>query len=269
MRVHPVLAVALLSLVTAAACSKSSGSACTHEACGGPSPLSYEACGTSSDLTTYNFGGQSCSCPSSDASECFECKSSVVVWCEGLEDSGSDSSSGGGPLDSGGGSGGSSGGSGSGSSSGVFVPDGGPAPCNLSVSGAVSGVFTCSVSVTYATAANRGDVTISVADPRPLQQITLSLQKPGLPVTGSWANTDTGASGGITVEGESDASVPTWACTVGGTSPDGTYTMQLQVGAGMPDMGGEVFGANGTIDAMLPAVTSSGAMGTVSLHATF
>jgi hypothetical protein len=264
-----ILAVTLLPAVTVWACSNaSSGSACSHEACGGPSPLSYEACGTSSDLTTYNFGGQSCSCPASDAAECFECKSSVIAWCEGLQ--GLDSSCP--PFDSGSGSGGSSsgGGSGSGSSSGVFVPDGGPPPCNLSVSGAVSGAFPCSVSVTYSTAGNRGDVTISVADPRPLQLITLSLQQPGVPMTGNWANTDTGASGGITVEGESDATVvPTWACTVGGTAPQGTYTMQLHVGAAMPEMGGEVFGASGTLDAVLPGVTSTGATGTVSLHADF
>ena len=86
-----VLAAAILAIGVVVACSKSSGSNCSTEACGGPSPLSYQACGTSADLTTYDYGGQSCTCTSADAAACGDCKTGVIRWCEGLGDASVDS----------------------------------------------------------------------------------------------------------------------------------------------------------------------------------
>jgi hypothetical protein len=256
--------LALAALAAVAACSKGSGSTCATEACGGPSPLSYQACGASSDDVAYEFGGQSCRCVSSDAAACAACKSSVIAWCEGLGDAGGDGgSSSGSESDSGSGSGGS------GSGSGGEIMDSSQPPCTLDLTGALSGSFACVVSVTYSKLSMRGDVTISVANPGALQEVAVSVQQPGVPATGVWANTDPGASGGMTVQGKPAAMVPTWQCSVGGAAPQGTYSMNLRVGIGKVTPSGEEFGATGTLDANLPALAQTGATGTVKMHVAF
>jgi hypothetical protein len=190
---------------------------------------------------------------------------------EGADGADGSSGSGGGS-----GSGGSSGGSGSGSSSGIPLTDASEPPCNLTVQGAVTGAFPCTASLQYFTSANRSTFAIAVGDPRPLQLVSVTIQHVGHPMSGTWASTDTGASGGATVEGvESDAGFPTWqvsAASSGGQDgggAQGKYDLQLTVGVGKPTPTGESFGSTGTLSATLPAVTQSGATGTVTLHVAF
>ena len=196
-------------------------------------------------------------------------------------DTGSSSSGGSGSSGSSG-----SGGSGVGSSSGTVLSDAAMNPCMISLKGAISFAFPCTTKTVYFTAANRGAFTISVADPRPLQLISITLQHQGPLMSGMWSSTDPAVSGGAMVqEVPTDGGMtPTWQVTAGapadaGTpddsgSPDaaateGSYTLDLMVGQGMVMPGGETFGASGTFTATLPAVTQSGATGVVTIHANF
>lgn len=197
-------------------------------------------------------------------------------------DTGSSSSGGSGS------SSGSSGSGGSGSSGGGLPMDGsGEAPCTITLTGAVNLSFPCTTTTEYFTAANRTVFTLDVADSRPLQLLTIVLQNAGHAMSGTWSSTDSGASGGVEVqEGSMDGGPsPTWQVTAGASTPpdasapeagpqdggmtEGSYTLDLMVGLGMPTTTGESFGSTGTFAATLPAVTQSGATGTVTIHANF
>lgn len=179
---------------------------------------------------------------------------------ESADGAGSSSGSGGS------GSGGSSGGSGgSGSSSGMPLTDASEPPCNLTLQGAVNGAFPCTAKLEYFTSSNRSTFSIAVADPRPLQLVSVALQHAGRPMSGTWSNADAGATGGATVEASGDAAFPTWQTS--GTQ--GSYSLDLMVGTGKPTPTGEFFGCTGTLSATLPAVASSGAAGSVTLHVDF
>jgi hypothetical protein len=180
-----------------------------------------------------------------------------------------------------------SGGSGTGSSSGLPMDGSGQPPCTITLQGAVNIAFSCTTTTEYVSAANRSLFSISVADSRPLQLLSITLQEPGHTMSGTWSSTDPGATGGAEVQqGSMDGGPsPTWQVTAGGTTPsdasapeagpqdggssEGSYTLDLMVGLGMPTPTGESFGSTGTFAATLPAVTQSGATGTVTIHANF
>ncbi len=188
------------------------------------------------------------------------------------------------PFDAGG-----AGGSGGG---GNPLPDGSDPPCTLSVSGAATLSFPCLTTTDYFTAVKRTTFIINVADPRPLQSLSISLGHEGFPSTGTWTSTDPGASGGVSVEQSStEAGAPTWQCvaspaspedggaeggTEGGTTDAGAdsgngscYTLNLTIGQGIPTSTGESFGSTGTFDALLDAVPQTGATGTIKIHVDF
>jgi hypothetical protein len=135
-------------------------------------------------------------------------------------------------------------------------------------------------------ATDRSAFSIAVADPRPLQFISITLQNPGHPMSGTWSSTDPGASGGAEVQATpTDAGTPTWQYFAGSTTPqdaaapdgaaqdgggtEGSYTLDIMVGQGMPVPGGEMFGSTGTFTATLPAEPQSGATGTVTVKINF
>lgn len=186
---------------------------------------------------------------------------------EGIDATGSGGSSG---SSGSGGSGDDSGGSGS--SSGVPLSDSSAPPCNLTLQGALSASFPCTTTLEYFTSSNRTAFTISVTDPRPLQLISITLQRSGHAMPGTWTNTDPAVGGGITVEGPSgDAGFPVWQAT-GGSQDAGSqsqFDLQLMVGVGKPSPTGETFGSTGTLTATLDPEATTGAMGSVSMHVSF
>jgi hypothetical protein len=122
--------------------------------------------------------------------------------------------------------------------------------------------------MTYSSLGKRSTFSIQVPDPHAFQLVQVSVQEPMMPKPGTWSSGDTGATGGITVDAAPSGSmVPSWHATAGGTV--GTYTIQINVQGGMPTMGGEAFGVTGTLSATLDAVASTGATGTLTMHATF
>ena len=189
-----------------------------------------------------------------------------VEGTDSADDGSSGSSGGSGP------SGSSSGSGGSGSGSGSMLPDASMPPCNLTLQGALSAAFPCTTTLEYFTSSNRTTFTISVADPRPLQLISITLQRPGHTMSGTWSNTDPGASGGVNVEGSpDDAGFPVWQATSGPADggSQSQYDLQLMVGSGKPVPTGETFGSTGTMTATLVPEPSTGAAGNVTMHVSF
>jgi hypothetical protein len=272
MRRWPIFASLPLTVLVAAASCSSGSDACPSTPCGGSSDLSYGTCVADDGSKTYSFAGQTCSCPSGDAMQCSQCAASVQLYCEGVSQdgstddssSGSGSSSGGSGSGSGSGSGGGSGGS-SGSSGGIM--DSSAPPCTMLLSGAVNASESCEVTVSYSNLTMRGTVVFTVPMPAPLQQVNVTIGQPGLPMTGIWSDTDPGATANIVAAELVDSSVANWQCSVGGGTTKGSYTLDLTLG--MPEImpNGETFGANGTLQATLPAAGDAGA--SVTLRASF
>ena len=226
--------------------------------------VEIQQCPGSNGATNYTFGSQSCSCLPGDSTGCDACRAQVTYFCQegdGGSSSGSGSGSGG-EMDSGDDGGSSSG------SDGAPLDDASMPPCNLSVSGPVNGTFACVVTLNYSTAGKRSSLSIQVPMPKAFQEVVVSAAQPGLPMTGTWSSSDTGATGGVTVIAPASGMMdPTWQCSAGGAN--GSYTIDIKVEGGMPTPGGEAFGVTGTLDATMPAKTSTGATGTLTMHATF
>jgi hypothetical protein len=104
-------------------------------------------------------------------------------------------------------------------------------------------------------------------------QVTAAVNTVGAPTTRTYANTDSGAKGGclVTQIGNNQE----WVALKSGSSGDqGTYSMtvsSLGNQVNNPDGGpGNVFlSVHGTVNCTMPAVTVTGASGTVTLNATF
>ncbi len=98
---------------------------CQTQTCGNDATKSYRACAHTNGDLSYDFGGQSCACPTSDATTCQSCATQVAAYCEGA-----------------GGSGGSGGTGGGGAG-------GGPTTCRTTFSGAFSAAYApCAVTIT-------------------------------------------------------------------------------------------------------------------------
>ncbi len=87
--------------------------------------------------------------------------------------------------------------------------------------------------------------------------------------TGTYGSTDAGANGAVNATPNSSSS-QTWTAAAGSSS-QGSYTMSLtDLGSSVALGSGLAYpGVHGTLDATLPAAASTGASGTVTLHAVF
>ncbi len=274
MRARSLFVVSLFMAVavTAPAACHSSASECPTTPCN-ISSLSYQTCQGADGTVSYNFAGQSCSCPPANAQQCSECNGTLQLYCEGAlgdgGDSGEDSSSssGGQGDDSGSGSGGGSGG-GSGSSSGDIMDSGEP-PCLMALSGAINANVTCEVTLTYTTVTQRADLTISVPQPMPLQAVSVEISQPGEPVTGTWTGTDTGAMASISATDSIQSVNETWQCEASGGNSQGEFTLDLTVGKGRVTSTGQSYGATGTLTATLLPQNPTDATGDVKMQVSF
>jgi hypothetical protein len=228
------------------------------------------------------------------------CSSGSDSGSPGQQDAGVDVASGDSPYDSGyvnftdtGGTGGG------GAGGGIVEPDGAGVPCNVSVSGPTLSVgLTCTTTTEYFSAVKRTTFNVSVEDPRPLQLVSITIQEPGFPKTGTWTSTDPGASGSASIqEVPSQTGTPTWQCVASGAAPEdggapeggdegglpeggsseggapdgggACYTLDITVGQGIVTSTGESFGSTGTFTSTLSPQPGTGASGNVTLRVTF
>jgi hypothetical protein len=141
---------------------------------------SYQTCSHTDGSVSYDFGGMSCSCSSSNQSQCQSCASEVANYC------------------SGGGGGGGGGGSG--------------VTCTATFSGGVTGTYSpCAVTLAY-TASNDSWSLTTAGNTIPGTGDTwtgFSMTAAGMPATGTFNQTmSTGASDQVTVQNGSNP--PLW-----------------------------------------------------------
>ena len=147
--------------------------------------------------------------------------------------------------------------------------DSGEAPCVMGLSGAVNASVVCEVMLTYTTLTKRADLTITVPQPMPLQDVSVELGQPGEPMTGTWTGTDAGATASISALDSINSMNESWECQVSGSTSQGSYTLDLTVGKGQIPSSGELVGATGKLTATLAPQTATGASGNVTMQVTF
>jgi hypothetical protein len=156
-------------------------------------------------------------------------------------------------------------GSSAGGSGGAGGTGGGP--CTITISGATQATLTCQASSLFDGSHNRGSVTLSVPNAAPLSSVVIDLARPGEVMTGMWANTDSGAMGGIDVIASNSQA---WSASQASPNSQGSYTMDLTAANVIGQTtSAKTYLVHGTIDATLPPIAGTGATGNVTFHASF
>ena len=155
------------------------------------------------------------------------------------------------------------------SATGPSTTPGETASCTVTLSGALGGTWDCRPAVIgWASASNSSgfgfDLTATATQPA----VILSISFAGEPAVRSYASSDSAAQGVAEVL---VAPGLQWLARVGGlNAPQGSYALTLTgVSDTVATARGKAYLVAGTVTATLPAVTASGAGGTITLTATF
>jgi hypothetical protein len=162
------------------------------------------------------------------------------------------------------------------------MPDNSVAPvCRLLFTGGpvANPNATCTVTSAYRTASNSstvnatagsssligGDASLQLV-PAPFTFTFTSIQ-PGRIAAGTYSDTTSGLVGTLTI---TDAGSNTYRATVGAGTNVGTFTLTITKSTIQANTSsGTSYLIDGTLDATVPALPSSGASGTISVHTTF
>lgn len=138
--------------------------------------------------------------------------------------------------------------------------------CTITLSGALSGTIPCTASLGYDAKNNLGVLGVSPVG-SPTVHFTGSASFPGQPHTGTYQSTDAGAKGGLSVQ----QGTPTWFASSGGSSTQGSYALTLNsvTNPRQTSSGDMLYDTSGVLTATLPAITGTGASGTVMVSVTF
>lgn len=146
-----------------------------------------------------------------------------------------------------------------------------PAGCTVTLTGAVTGEYNCTVDAALGYNHAEGTIGFGLSvNPAtngqpPSTVVGLAMTGSGWS-TGTFAQTAAGATGGVEVQNTSEF----WQATIGGSSDQGTWSVHISdVGTALTNGAGDKVYQNshGTFDATAPAITASGATGTVTVHA--
>lgn len=162
------------------------------------------------------------------------------------------------------------------------TPDNSVAPvCRLLFTGGpvANPNATCTVTSAYQAASNSSTVNATagtsslVAGGASLQLVpapftfTFTSTQPGRIAAGSYSDTTSGLVGTLTI---TDAVSHTYEATVGAGTNVGTFTLTITKSTIQASTSsGASYLIDGTLDATVPALPSSGATGTITLHTTF
>jgi hypothetical protein len=142
--------------------------------------------------------------------------------------------------------------------------------CTVALSGAVTGTYDCqAASVTWSSADSLGTFSFSVAGSGTTPGIGVTIAWPNEPIVGrTYANSDSAAQAVLAV---TTSGGQTWKATVGGsTAAAGSYALAFtSVVINLREPNGNLYAAEGTLNASLPAVSTTGATGVVLLSAAF
>ena len=153
-------------------------------------------------------------------------------------------------------------------------PDGGQTACTLTLSGGVSSVHSCAVTLAYDGAALATDFSLSTTniDPATVPNLYASIQIAGSPVTASFPSTDANIQQGLLAISAGD-SIDAWSADSAGanTAATGTFTLTITALGSAQSVGGSSIYTNthGTLDAMLIPVTVGQTTPAITAHAQF
>ena len=148
------------------------------------------------------------------------------------------------------------------------------APVNLGTAGA-----TCTTTSAYATASNTTTITVTAGSGSLRESaiggasllvpftFAFSLTRSGHVAEGTYSNTTSGVVGSVTI---TNAGSATYMASAGAGNNVGTFTLVITKSTVLTNTAnGTAYLIDGTLDATVPAVASSGATGTVTAHQTF
>lgn len=141
--------------------------------------------------------------------------------------------------------------------------------CTVTLSGAVTGTYDCQpASVTWSSADSMGTFSFNVTGSGTKPNIGVTIEWLSEPTTRTYANSDAGAQAVLAVTASNGQ---TWRASVGGsTAAAGSYALVFtSVVDNLHEQNGNLYATEGTLNASLPAVASSGATGVVLLSAAF
>ncbi len=151
----------------------------------------------------------------------------------------------------------------------------GPTPgvsshCTVTLSGAVSGTYNCSpATTTWSAFDNTGGFTFAVQPSGATPTVGVAILWLGEPTdTVTYRNTDVSAQATIYV---TNASSQTWQAIIGGGPPPaGSYSLHFtSVVNNLTTADGKGYSTDGTATATLPAVSGTGATGTITMTVDF
>ncbi|MEP6834875.1 MAG: hypothetical protein ABJB74_15915 [Gemmatimonas sp.] len=142
--------------------------------------------------------------------------------------------------------------------------NGSRAACTGSLSGAITGTYTCTpVTAVWAKANNVGALTINTSGGPAL---TIGIGFTGTPTVRTYTNADAGALSGVSVM----SSTAVWLASAGNSPKQGSYSLKLSsVGAAVPSTRGNAYPVHGTLTAILAPVAGSTAKGNATVSITF
>ncbi len=140
--------------------------------------------------------------------------------------------------------------------------------CTVTLSAPMAGTYDCRPATTsWSLADNTTGFSFGVGASGSRPAIAVAITFAGEPATGTYTSGDPTAQSGLSVAAVSGQS---WLASVGGGTPSGSYSLAFtSVVDDQPGLSGNLYSTEGTLTATLPAVTASGAAGTVTLTATF
>lgn len=164
----------------------------------------------------------------------------------------------------------------------LFAACGGTSPsgttnnCSITLSGAMTGTYTCQSLAGFDSSSNQGRVTvtgIAATGGAPTASINIEWTVVGDNTAGSVVtNATTGSAGGVLIIGVGSVSGQWETVNAGSMSdpPQGTWTATLTgIGTAQIGIGPKAESVTGTFDATCPARPGANTTGTVNVHATF
>lgn len=139
--------------------------------------------------------------------------------------------------------------------------------CSITLSGGMTGSFTCTAAAVWASSNNQGGLALNVKNQPANGLLSISIGFPGEPHTGTYRSTDTGAKGGVTMR----QGTSIWVASTGGSSaPQGSYELVLnRVANPLNSSSGKSYDVSGTLTATLAPITASGASNDVAFASSF
>lgn len=141
--------------------------------------------------------------------------------------------------------------------------------CQATLSGAVTGTFSCLITLSYTAQNDRTSFGFSVPMPAPENMINGVATRPGMPsATETWTQTDATGTGAFFVQ-STGIPAQSWIASSGSSVNQGSYSLTFMPGS--PTVFSQIttYEPTGSFTVSLPGGPGTGTVGTVMMTATF